>query len=88
VSIHPELLEILCDPVTKQPVVELDADRLARLNRAIASGNVKDSDGNAVERALDEALVTEDGTTVYRVDSGIPIMLAEMGIPTAQVEGF
>ena len=34
---------------------------------------------------LDEALVTADGRTVYRVDDGIPVMLENLAIPTEQL---
>ena len=38
--------------------------------------------------ALREALLTRDRKTVYRVDDGIPVLLAEEAIATAQIEGF
>jgi uncharacterized protein YbaR (Trm112 family) len=37
--------------------------------------------------AIKEALITENGKTVYRVKSGIPVMLEEEGIPTDQAQG-
>jgi len=85
--IHPELLEILCDPITKVAVQMLAPEKLAILNAAVTQGKVKDAKGNAVEGNVEEALITTDGKTIYRVDSGIPIMLAEHGIPTDQVPG-
>ena len=39
-------------------------------------------------QALREALVTRDRKTVYRIDDGIPVLLAEEGIATAQVADF
>ena len=41
-----------------------------------------------LREALREALVTRDRKTVYRVDDGIPVLLVEDGIATAQLEGF
>jgi uncharacterized protein YbaR (Trm112 family) len=32
--------------------------------------------------------VTRDRKTVYRIDDGIPVLLAEEGIATGQVPGF
>ena len=86
--IHPELLEILCDPVTKVPVKILALEKLAALNAAVAQRKVADAKGSVVEGTIEEALITTDGKTIYRVDSGIPIMLAEHGIPAAQIPGL
>ncbi|MDE0107545.1 MAG: hypothetical protein OXN96_07035 [Bryobacterales bacterium] len=83
-----ELLKILCCPVTKVPVRELNESQLAALNEAIAAGTVKHADGTPVEGPLAEGLVTSDGVMVYAVDEGIPVMLPGLGIATAQVRGW
>ena len=84
-SVDPRLLEILVCPVTKVSVQMLGKRKLAALNRAIAEGDVKHLGGEVVEAPLDEALVTTDGRTVYRVDDGIPVMLEDLAIPTEQL---
>ena len=61
---------------------------LEALNRAIAAGGVRRNDDSAQADALREALVTRDRKTVYRIDDGIPVLLAEEGIATAQADGF
>ena len=83
--IAKDLLDILCCPVTKVPVVMLPEDKLAKLNEGIEQGEVKKADGTAVEKPLQEGLVTEDGKTIYRIDDEIPIMLADEAIATDQV---
>jgi uncharacterized protein YbaR (Trm112 family) len=83
-----KLLDILVCPSTRQPLALLDAGGLDALNRAIAAGGVKRNDDSAQADALREALVTRDRKTVYRIDDGIPVLLPEEGIATAQVEGF
>ena len=83
--INPDLLEILCCPASKTPVEMVGRARLDRLNAAIAAGYVRYTDGAPVEEALEEALATTDGRTVYRIDDGIPVMLVDRGIPTDQV---
>jgi uncharacterized protein YbaR (Trm112 family) len=83
--LNDELLAILCCPVTKTPVRLLDSGELARLNQAIDTGRVSHVDRSAVEQKLEEGLITEDGTMIYVVDSGIPIMLEEKGIPADQI---
>ena len=87
-SIDKHLLEILVCPVTKTPVKLLAKDKLAILNREVEKGEITYVDGATVEEPLDEALITEDGRTVYRVSDGIPVMLEEQGISAKQVPGW
>ena len=84
-SVDPRLLEILVCPVTKVSVRVLGKQKLAALNRAIAEGGVRHLGGTDVETPLNEALVTIDGRTVYRIDDGIPVMLEDLAIPTEQL---
>ena len=79
--ISEDLLEILCCPRTKVPVQALPADQLAQLNEHIEQGGVTHQDGSAVDKPLQEGLITEDGETVYRIDDNIPVMLVDQGIP-------
>lgn len=83
-----KLLDILCCPTTRQSLALLDAQGLDALNRAIGAGGVKRADDSAQADPLREALLTRDRKTVYRVDDGIPVLLAEEAIATAQIEGF
>ena len=83
-----KLLDILVCPATRQPLALLDKAALETLNRAVASGTVKRNDDSPQAEPLREALVTRDRKTVYRVDEGIPVLLVEEGIATAQVPGF
>lgn len=83
--IRADLLEILCCPSTKTPVEMLSDSRLQRLNAAIEAGSVRYADGSLVQRPLSEGLVTTDGLTVYRIDSGIPVMLVDQAIATGQM---
>ena len=82
------LLDILCDPVTKTPVRPLRRDELDALNRAIASGAVDTVAGQKVASPLDAGLITTDRKVVYRIEDDIPVMLAEEGIGTLQLNDF
>lgn len=84
--ISDNLLAILCCPVTKTGVVMLSPDKLARVNTLIKQGTIKDVEGNAVDQPIGEALITKDNRTIYRIDDGIPIMLAGSGIPADQLK--
>nr|WP_298151759.1 Trm112 family protein [uncultured Pseudoxanthomonas sp.] len=83
-----KLLDLLCCPSTRQPLAVLEARGLEALNRAIAAGRVKRADDSPQSEALREALVTHDRKTVYRVEDGIPVLLAEEAIATAQADDF
>lgn len=78
--IDRKLLDILCCPATGVPLEPLRRDSLSSLNALIASGELRYVNGDQVEAPLQEALITENGERIYRVDSGIPIMLEERGI--------
>ncbi len=84
--ISDDLLEILCCPRTKVPVRMLPQDQLDKLNKRIAEGSVKYHDGSAVEKPLQEGLITEDEQVVYRIDDDIPVMLVDQGILTDQLK--
>jgi uncharacterized protein YbaR (Trm112 family) len=82
-----KLLEVLCCPVTKVPVLLLEEDRLKKLNEQIEEGKVRDKEGVPLEDPVEEALITQDGKTIYLVKSSIPIMLEDKGIAADQLEG-
>jgi uncharacterized protein YbaR (Trm112 family) len=78
-----KLLDLLACPTTRQPLRPLDARALADLNAAIAAGGVTRGDGSPQGAAVEAALVTADGRLAYRVDDGIPVLLAEEAIDLA-----
>ena len=80
-----KLLDLLVSPDTRQPLSLLDGKGLETLNKAISVGAVNKADGNPLAQPLREALVTRDRKQVFRVDDGIPVLLAEEAIPTAQI---
>lgn len=86
--IDGKLLEILCCPVSKTPLVLLLPDRLEKLNKAIESGGVLFIDGKPVEKPLAEGLMTEDSKVIYAIEDGIPVLLEDKGIGTTQLQGF
>lgn len=87
-SIDGKLLEILCCPVCKTPLIKLTASRLEKLNRAIEAGEAQYVHGDLVTEALREALITEDSKVIYPVVENIPILLEEKGIGTTQFTNF
>ena len=86
--IDGKLLEILCCPVSKTPLMRLPASRLDKLNSAIRAGGVETVRGDPVNEPLREALITEDSKVIYPVVDNIPILLEEQGIGTTQFTDF
>jgi len=83
-----KLLDLLVCPATRQPLAMLDARGLEALNRQIAAGGLQRADGSAQTEPLRAALVSRDRKTVYRIDDGIPVLLVEEAIATAQAADF
>ena len=83
--IDGKLLEILCCPVSKTPLIRLSSERLEKLNIAISAGEIQTVDGEDVKLTLNEALITEDLKVMYPVIDNIPILLEEKGIGTTQL---
>ena len=83
-SVDGKLLEILCCPVTKSPMIKMTAAQLKNLNAEIEKGEVHLVSGETITEPLKEALITESSKTIYRVDDGIPVMLEDQGINTDQ----
>ena len=86
--IDGKLLEILCCPVSKTPLTRLTPGKLKMLNDAVAAGSLEYVNGEVVEQPLKEALITTDSKVLYPVVDGIPILLADRGIGTTQLQDF
>ena len=85
--VHPELLEILCCPETRQPVRSAPEALVESVNRAIRDGSLDVPAGGESAGVLDGGLVREDGKFLYPVRNGIPIMLVEERIALPAPEG-
>ena len=86
--VNGKLLEILCCPVSKTPLLALGQGKLEKLNQAISKGEALYIGGEKVTEPLQEGLVTEDGKVIYPVQDDIPILLEEQGIGTLQFQDF
>jgi uncharacterized protein YbaR (Trm112 family) len=80
-----KLLDILCCPASKQSLQLLSKAELTTLNADISAGSVCQLDGQKIMHALNEALITQDRRLIYRIDDGIPVLLAEEAIASAQI---
>ncbi len=83
-----KLLDILVCPTTRLPLSVLENPGLDALNAAIAAGGVSRADGSAQAEPVREALVSRDRQRIYRIEDGIPVLLADEAIAANQIEGF
>jgi uncharacterized protein YbaR (Trm112 family) len=79
--IDAKFLEMLCCPETRQRLQPADEALLERLNAQIDAGRVVNRAGQAVARRCEGGLVRSDGLYLYPVCEGIPVLLADEGIP-------
>ncbi len=75
--IDEKLLEILVCPETHQRVSPAERSLIDTLNGKVSAGALRNRQGQAVSRPIEEGLVREDGGCVYVVEDGIPNMLIE-----------
>ena len=79
--IDKDLLQILACPESHQSLAEAESAVLAKLNERIEAGQAKNRAGAPVTERLEGGLVRQDGTIVYPIREGIPVLLIDEGIP-------
>jgi uncharacterized protein len=84
-SLDTALLDIVCCPVTRQPLQLMSASRVERANALIESGTLKSRGGRTVEERAGEWLMTRDGKLAYPVRDGIPVLLEDEGVELSQL---
>ena len=80
-----KLLSILCCPVTHKGLSLARSDLLKSVNKAIGSGELVNRDGAQLAEPLNEALVTDDGKTLYPIDDGIPVLIEGEAVALEQL---
>lgn len=79
--IDPQLLEILACPEDKSTLHQAEEELIAKINRDIGAGQVKNRAGQPVTEPIEGGLVRQDGKWLYPVRDDIPVMLIEEAIP-------
>jgi uncharacterized protein YbaR (Trm112 family) len=79
--IDPELLSILRCPETRQTLTMAEPDLLARLNRLLAAGQLRNRAGQVLNEPIEGGLVRADGQFLYLIRANVPVMLIDEAIP-------
>ena len=82
------LLDILCCPSTHQPLRLLTRGELDLVNEAANAGVLTHADGSVWKERVTAALITRDGSRIYRIEDDIPVMLTDLSITSDSVQGF
>ena len=84
--IDKDLLDILVCPEDRTRLELADDALVEKLNRAISAGGVQNRAGEPVAEPVEGGLVREDGTLLYPIRDGIPVLLIDEAIPLEGVQ--
>lgn len=79
-TLDTRLLEILRCPASGQSLGLMTSAQLESLNRAIAQGQAQHPEGITATQPLRAGLITAAQDRCYRVEDGIPVLLASESI--------
>ena len=76
----PNLLNIICCPVTREKLSVATPKQLALINAEIANNTLKKLDGSIVEEPQSKGLINATKKLFYRIEEDIPILLESKAI--------
>jgi uncharacterized protein YbaR (Trm112 family) len=72
-----DLLDLLADPETHEPLTLASEAELAALKAAVAGGKARRRDGQGPAGSFDGALLRKGGKVAYLIEGGIPNLLID-----------
>lgn len=79
-EISPDLIHILRCPQSQQSLALAGDDLIAKLNQATSQQQLSNHHGDLIEAPLEAGLITTDGTRLYPIKDGFPVMLIDEAI--------
>jgi uncharacterized protein len=79
--ISDELLALLRCPQTMQALAVASSEQLAKIETARTAGTLRDRAGNPVSEPVSAGLVRADGTLLFPIRDGIPVLLLDEALP-------
>jgi len=76
----PNLLNIICCPVTREKLSTVTPKQLALINAEIANNTLTKLDGSIAENPQSKALINATKTLLYPIEEDIPILLENEAI--------
>ena len=76
----PNLLNIICCPVTREKLSKATPKQLALINAEIANNTLTKLDGSIAENPQSKALINATKTLLYPIEEDIPILLENEAI--------
>ncbi|HEX5661424.1 MAG TPA: hypothetical protein VFX59_29745 [Polyangiales bacterium] len=83
-TLTPELLELLADPETHEPLALADEAQLTRLRAAIQDGRARRRGGQPVAGEFDGALLSQGQRVAYLIAGGIANLLIDERLELGQ----
>ena len=77
---NPNLLNIICCPVTREKLSIATPQQLEFINTEIANSKLTKLDGSIAEKPQSKALINAAKTLLYPIEEGIPILLESEAI--------
>ncbi len=83
-NLSPELLELLADPETHEPLTQASEGDLRALAAAVREGRAARKSGQPLPPELEGALLSQGRRVAYVIENGIPNLLIEERLELSQ----
>lgn len=82
-TLSPELLELLADPETHEPLSLASEAELSKLRDAVRKGGLARRSGQQIKGDFEGALLSQQKRVAYLIEDGIPNLLIDERVELA-----